>query len=124
MKKAKIYFWICTGILIPALGIGSIFGIISHPGSVEQFTNLGYPAYLAPFFGVARILGLIAIVVPGYSRVKEWAYAGLTFDVVGAIYSQIVTGQSFSTFLFPLMAIFFIGCSYYLYTLRLRQARS
>ena len=81
MKKVKIYFWICTGILIPALGIGSIFGIISNPGSVEQFTNLGYPAYLAPFLGIARILGLIVIVIPKYPRLKEWAYAGLFFDL-------------------------------------------
>jgi hypothetical protein len=107
MKKVNIYYWICTGILIPALGIGSIFGIISHPASVEPFTDLGYPAYLAPFFGVAWILGLIVIVISGYPRLKEWAYAGLAFDVIGAIYSQIATGQRFTGLLFPLQALFF-----------------
>ena len=124
MKKLKIYFWICTGILIPGLGIGSIFGILSHPGSVEQFTNLGYPAYLAPFLGVARLLGLIVIVIPKYPRLKEWAYAGLAFDMIGAVYSQIATGQPFASFLFPFQAIFLLSCSYYLYNLRLRQAAS
>ena len=115
MKKVNIYYWICTGILIPALGIGSILGIISHPASVEPFTHLGYPAYLAPFFGVARILGLIAIVSPGYPRLKEWAYAGLTYDIIGAIYSQITTGEPFTSLLFPFQALFFLSCSYFLY---------
>jgi hypothetical protein len=119
MKKLNIYYWICTGQLIPALGIGSILGIISHPGSVEQFMHLGYPAYLAPFLGVARILGLIAIVIPKYPRIKEWAYAGLAFDIIGAIYSQIATGQPFTNLLFPFMAIFLLSCSYFLYNKKL-----
>jgi hypothetical protein len=122
MKKVNIYYWICTGILIPALGIGSILGIISHPASVEPFTHLGYPAYLAPFFGVARILGLIAIVSPGYPRLKEWAYAGLTYDIIGAIYSQITTGEPFTSLLFPIQALFFLSCSYFLYHKKLNLA--
>ena len=123
MKKLKIYFWICTGILIPALGIGSILGIISHPGSVEQFTNLGYPAYLAPFLGIARILGLIVIVIPKYPRLKEWAYAGLAFDIIGAIYSQIATGQSLTALFFPFVAILFLSGSYFFYHKRQRLRR-
>ena len=120
MKKVNIYYWICTGILIPALGIGSILGVISHPGSVEQFMHLGYPAYLAPFLGVARILGLIAIVIPKYPRIKEWAYAGLAFDIIGAIYSQIATGQSLTSLFFPVIAILFLSGSYFFYHKRIR----
>ena len=97
MKKINIFYWICTGNLIPGLGIGSIYGIILHPGSTEQFVRLGYPVYLAPFLGVARILALIVIVIPKYPRLKEWAYAGLAFDIIGAIYSQIATGQSLTS---------------------------
>src|SRR6188472_3917754 len=97
MKKINIFYWICTGNLIPGLGIGSIYGIILHPGSTEQFVRLGYPVYLAPFLGVAKILGLIVIVIPKYPRLKEWAYAGLAFDMIGAFYSQIATGQPFTS---------------------------
>jgi hypothetical protein len=124
MKKVNLYFWLCTGILIPALGIGSVYGILSHPASVNQFTLLGYPTYLAPFFGVARILGLVAIVIPKYPRLKEWAYAGLTFDVIGAIYSQIITGQPFSNLIFPFMAILHLSGSYLLYHKKLHLARA
>ncbi len=120
MKKINIFYWICTGNLIPGLGIGSIYGIILHPGSTEQFVRLGYPVYLAPFLGVARILALITIVIPKYPRLKEWAYAGLAFDIIGAIYSQIATGQSLTALVFPFIAILFLSGSYFLYHKRLR----
>ena len=120
MKKINIFFWICTGNLIPGLGIGSIYGIILHPGSTEQFVRLGYPVYLAPFLGVARILALIVIVIPKYPRLKEWAYAGLAFDIIGAIYSQIVTGQTLTSLFFPVIAILFLTGSYFFYHKRLQ----
>ncbi len=120
MKKINIFYWICTGNLIPGLGIGSIYGIILHPGSTEQFVRLGYPVYLAPFLGVARILALIVIVIPKYPRLKEWAYAGLAFDIIGAIYSQIATGQSLTSLFFPVIAILFLSGSYFFYHKRLR----
>ena len=113
MKKFNIFYWICTGNLIPGLGIGSIYGIILHPGSTEQFVRLGYPVYLAPFLGVARILALIVIVIPKYPRLKEWAYAGLAFDIIGAIYSQVATGQPLTSLFFPILAILFLSGSYF-----------
>jgi len=123
MKKINIFYWICTGNLIPGLGIGSIYGIILHPGSTEQFVRLGYPVYLAPFMGVARILALIVIVIPKYPRLKEWAYAGLAFDIIGAIYSQIATGQSLTALFFPFVAILFLSGSYFFYHKRQRLRR-
>ena len=120
MKKINIFYWICTGNLVPGLGIGSIYGIILHPGSTEQFVRLGYPVYLAPFLGVARILALIVIVIPKHPRLKEWAYAGLAFDIIGAIYSQIATGQSLTSLFFPVIAILFLSGSYFFYHKRLR----
>ncbi|NIJ56122.1 DoxX family protein [Dyadobacter arcticus] len=123
MKKVKVYYWICTGILIPALGIGSVYGIVSHPASLKQLTDIDFPTYLAPFLGVARLLGLIAVVNPKYPRLKEWAYAGLTFDIIGAIYSQIATEQPFTDLLFPLLAIFLLSGSYLLYHKKLQYTR-
>jgi hypothetical protein len=56
---------------------------------VEVFTALGYPLYLLPFLGVAKLLGVIALMFPGFPKLKEWAYAGFTFNLSGAIYSGI-----------------------------------
>ncbi|AWO02028.1 DoxX-like family protein [Chitinophaga alhagiae] len=92
MKKIKIIYWIFTGLMAAGLGVGAIFNAIGTPESVTYITNLGYPAYIVPFLGVAKILGIIAILIPGYPRLKEWAYAGLVFDLVGATYSHIMQG--------------------------------
>lgn len=93
MKKTKIIYWVATGILVAMLGIGSVFDAISAPEAVEHVTRIGYPAYIIPFLGVAKILGLIAILIPGYPRIKEWAYAGLFYDLLGAFYSHIAFGD-------------------------------
>ncbi|SMG65112.1 conserved hypothetical protein, partial [methanotrophic bacterial endosymbiont of Bathymodiolus sp.] len=71
------------------MGIGAIPDILYASDAVVLFAHLGYPSYLLPFLGVAKLLGILAILIPGFPRIKEWAYAGLTFDLVGAMYSSI-----------------------------------
>ena len=64
--------------------------ILKVPDAVAFITQLGYPVYFIPFIGVAKVLGSIAIVVPRFPKLKEWAYAGLTFDLIGAVYSNLM----------------------------------
>ncbi|MFL5730864.1 MAG: DoxX family protein [Cytophagaceae bacterium] len=121
MKRNTIIFWILTGLLIPAFGIGSVMAVLGDPKSAEVFTSLGYPVYLSPFLGIARILALIVLVIPNYPRLKEWAYAGLVFDVIGAIYSQIAIENPFSYTIFPIISLGLIFGSYYFYHKRLNH---
>lgn len=93
MKKTKIIYWVTTGLLSALLGIGSVFDAISAKEAVEHVTRIGYPVYIVPFLGVAKILGIIAILVPRYPRLKEWAYAGIAYDLIGAFYSHIAFGD-------------------------------
>ena len=93
MKRTKIIFWVVTGLLAAMLGIGAVYDAISAPEAVEHVTRIGYPAYIVPVLGVAKILGIIAILVPGYPRIKEWAYAGIFYDLLGAFYSHIAFGD-------------------------------
>lgn len=93
MKKTKIIYWVVTGILAAMLGIGSVYDAISAPEAVDHVTRIGYPAYIVPFLGVAKLLGIVAILVPGFPRLKEWAYAGLFYDLFGAFYSHIAFGD-------------------------------
>src|SRR6478609_11114337 len=113
MKKNDIGFWVCTGLLIPALGYGSIMEIMRNPDSIKIITSLGYPSYLSPFLGVARILALITFVTPKFPRLKEWAYAGLVFDIIGAIYSQIAIGNPLTYIIFPMIILGVVFGSYY-----------
>jgi uncharacterized membrane protein YphA (DoxX/SURF4 family) len=67
--------------------------VLRIPQAVELFTHLGYPTYLLPFLGTAKILAVIAILVPGFPRIREWACAGLLFHLIGAWYSHISVGD-------------------------------
>ena len=63
--------------------------ILLEEEAVQFITHLGYPVYFIVFIGIAKTLGSIAILIPGFPRVKEWAYSGLIFDLVAALYSII-----------------------------------
>lgn len=115
MKKINIFYWVFTGLLIPTIGIGSIFDILSTSEALQVFSALGYPAYLSPFLGIAHLLGLAVILIPKFPRLKEWAYAGLAFDIIGAIYSNIAIGNSLVNITIPSFVLLLLACSYILY---------
>jgi hypothetical protein len=120
MKRINILYWVFTALLIPVFGIGSVIALTGSPAQVAVLTSLGYPAYLLLFLSITKILALIVIFVPGFSRLKEWAYAGLTFDVMGAIYSLLALDNSLGNIIIPIFALGFVIASYYLYHKRLK----
>jgi uncharacterized membrane protein YphA (DoxX/SURF4 family) len=84
MKTTKILYWVFT-ILLIALMLFSAYGSLFKPEQTQAFAkNIGFPVYLFTFLSIAKILGIVALLVPGFSRLKEWAYAGFTFDLLGA----------------------------------------
>ena len=120
MKKTKIFYWIFTS-LFAFLMLGSaIPDIFSAQVAVEGFKQMDMPAYLLPFLGIAKLLGVVAILLPGYSRIKEWAYAGLIFDLVGATYSIIASGQATANWIFMVLPLALAAASYIFYHKRLR----
>ncbi len=77
-----------------ATGAGQIFKINNAaPGGMDMMKHLGYPVYLLTIIGVWKILGVVAILIPKYTLLKEWAYAGFFFVMTGAIYSHIASGD-------------------------------
>ncbi len=93
MKSTKIIYWIFTILLLLIMLPGAVMDVINSQNVVDfMHVKLGYPNYVAPFLGVAKILGCVAILIPGLPKVKEWAYAGLVFDISGALYSGIAAG--------------------------------
>jgi len=122
MKKLTIIYWIVTGLLFAVMLMASITDLLHIPAAVEGFKHLGYPVYLLSFLGVARILGIIAIAAPGYPRLKEWAYAGFAFDLIGAIYSSIANGDPLVFLALPFAVLILIVASYKLYHKRLKTS--
>jgi hypothetical protein len=114
-------YWILTGVMAAFMLTGSIPDLLRTPQAVEIFGHLGYPAYLLPFLGTAKILGLTAVLIPGFGRLKEWAYAGLIFDVTGAFYSHLSVGDPASAWVFPVIALVLIGGSYAFARLRMQE---
>ena len=67
--------------------------VLRIPGALAVFEHLGYPPDLLLFVGTAKILGVVVVLVPRVSRLKEWAFAGLTFDLTGALYPHLSVGD-------------------------------
>src|ERR1700679_3792100 len=115
MKKTKTIYWIFTGIFAALMLASAIPEILSIPAATKYTGQLGYPQYLNPFLGVAKLLGVLAILVPGFPKIKEWAYAGFAFDLLGATYSQIAIGIPVSQWIFMFIWIILLIVSYVFY---------
>ncbi|HXS37852.1 MAG TPA: DoxX family protein [Flavipsychrobacter sp.] len=116
MKKIKIIYWTIMALFTFSILGSAIPSALSLPYAVEHFTKiLGYPAYFLPFTGVTKLLGLVALYIPGYPRIKEWVYAGFTFDLTAAIYSGICVGGATGYLLPPFIALVLLIGSYILY---------
>lgn len=92
-KKNKIIYWGSTIWLALGMASTGIVQLIKMEEEVEVITNMGYPAYILTILGIWKILGVIAILVPKFPLVKEWAYAGFFFVMSGAIFSHLVNGD-------------------------------
>src|SRR5882672_12578948 len=98
-KNVSRSYWIVTGLLVVLMLAAAVPDLLRSPPAVEIFRHLGYPVYLLPFLGTAKVLGVLAIIIPGFTRLKEWAFAGLVFDVVGALYSHLSVGDPMSAWI-------------------------
>lgn len=104
-KTIRILYWVFT-ILFAALMIFSSYGSIIVDDDAKKLIHeqLGYPIYFIPFSGYAKLIGSIVILIPGLITIKEWAYAGLFFDLIAAIYSGIALSGTVD----PMMAFMLI----------------
>lgn len=93
MKIGAAAYWITTALLVFAILSGGVAELIQRPENVEGMVRLGYPVYFMTILGFWKILGSIALLAPGLPRVKEWAYAGIFFNVTGAAASHAAAGD-------------------------------
>lgn len=88
LKGKLIAYWSVTFLLAGSITLSGIGQLMRMGGNIELVTNIGYPLYITTILGTWKILGVIAIVVPRFPRLKEWAYAGLFFLMTGAALSH------------------------------------
>lgn len=111
----EISYWICTGLAAAFMIMSAISDITKATIVILLFNNLGYPEYLLPFLGTLKILGAITIVIPSIERIKEWAHAGLVFELFGAIYSHGRSGDSLLELAPSIVALALVSLSYVLF---------
>lgn len=115
-KRNKIIYWIATGWL--ALGMVSTAAVQllkakEGQGGLDSVTHLGYPAYILTILGVWKVLGVVAVLIPKFPLVKEWAYAGFFFVMTGAMFSHVASGDSVSTIFPSLLLLALTAVSWY-----------
>ena len=94
MKPKVIGYWVVTAFLLFNVLAGAIAELVQRKDNVEGMILLGYPLYFMMILGVWKVLGTIALLMPGFPRLKEWAYAGIFFNMTGAAISHAVSGSA------------------------------
>ncbi|SRR6266498_596209 len=115
-KAGKIIYWISTiWLALGMLSTGAVqlFKAKEGQGGVDMITHLGYPVYLLTILGIWKISGVIALLIPKFPLLKEWAYAGFFFVMSGAIFSHIATGDSVSELIPSLLLLILTVVSWY-----------
>jgi hypothetical protein len=113
-RAGKIIYWIATVWLALGMLSTGIVQLLKQEADVELMARLGYPVYLLTLLGIWKILGVIAVLVPRFGLVKEWAYAGFFFAMSGAVFSHFASGSEAVEFFGPLLLIILTIVSWYL----------
>ena len=120
MQFGKSLYWIVTGLMAAYMLFASIPDLLRIPQAVAIFSHLGYPLYLLPFLGSAKAVGVMAVLVPGLPRLKEWAFAGLVFDLIGALFSHLSVGDGPNGWLPAAVGLLLVTGAYLTHRMRLR----
>lgn len=101
-RLRTIAYWAATLLIAAEFGVGGVMDTLHLPPFFAILLHLGYPAYFGVILGVWKVLGAMAVLAPRLPRPKEWAYAGMTFDLTGAIASALAMGGSAGDVAVPL----------------------
>jgi uncharacterized membrane protein YphA (DoxX/SURF4 family) len=112
MKGRAIGYWVCTGLIAFSMLSGGALQVSRAQQNIEGFARLGYPVYFMVMLGVWKLLGGIAVLVPKFPRLKEWAYAGIFIDLSSAAVSNATMGDSVGHIIAPIVCIFILAGSW------------
>ena len=111
-KQRVIGYWVATGLLAATFLAAGIAEVASAPGAVAATLALGYPAYFVAILGVWKVFSVPALLAPGLPRLKEWAYAGIFFDLTGAAASHAISGDPPGRIATPLVLVLIAAASW------------
>jgi len=108
----RVAYWVCTGLVVFFIGSGGLAYVMRVPDVVAGVVALGFPVYFIVLLGVWKVLGSIAILVPGFPLIKEWAYAGIMIDLTGAAVASMATGGAWWHAAAPLLIAVLVVASW------------
>lgn len=112
MKKSRIAYIVLTVLFCLLMAPGAIMDLVQPDMVVEITEGLGLPLYVLTLMGIWKILGFVALAIPGLQRIKEWAYAGFFFDLTGASFCHGASGDWPGVF--PPLVLLSLGAGSYL----------
>ena len=112
-KRNKIIYWIATIWLSLGMVSTGIVQLLNIKSETDFIIAMGYPMYFLTILGLWKILGTVAILIPKFPLLKEWAYAGFFFCMSGAVFSHIALGHSLKEIFPPLLLLILTLVSWY-----------
>lgn len=112
-KRNRIIYWIATVWLSLGMVSTGIVQLIRMREEVDMMAHLGYPLYFLTIIGVWKLLGVVAVLIPKFPIVKEWAYAGFVFAMSGAVFSHLAAGDEAIAFFGPTLLLVLTAVSWY-----------
>jgi len=107
----KVAYWASTGVVAALMAFAAFTYLSGGPQVVEGFARVGYPQQLRIILGIVKPLGAIALLVPGFVKLKEWAYAGFTYAWICAVIAHYSVGQKGEA-MFPVVLMVLLYVSY------------
>ncbi len=112
MLKKAITYWIATGFVVCIMTISGVLAVAHAPSMMAALAHLGYPGYFSNLLGVAKLVGVCVLLVPGMVKLKEWAYVGFGITILSASYSHLLSGDGVAAALEPLVTFAALVISY------------
>lgn len=111
-KIKPIVYWVTTALVAFGFAAGGLADLTRNPEVMAGMRHLGYPDYFATILGAWKVLGAVAVLVPRQPRLKEWAYAGMVFDLTGAMSSHLASGDAASVLVAPVVLLVLVATSW------------
>lgn len=112
VNMSRVAYWMCTALVAFFIGSGGLAYAMQVPDVVQGVVALGFPVHFVVMLGVWKVLGALVIVAPRLALLKEWAYAGIMFDLIGAASASLATGGEWWHVAAPLSIALLVAASW------------
>lgn len=114
-RTVKVLYWTTTLLFCSAMLMDGAAGVLREETGKEVMVHLGYPMYVLTIFGLAKLIGAVAILQTKFQTIKEWAYAGFTINFIGAFASRVFVGDAVGLLIPPIVMLVVMFITYFLW---------